>query len=214
MFERFTERARQVVVLAQDAARKEDESEIGSEYLLLGLLREKEGLAARTLESLGVDEAKVLTTIRARPRKADEHAPAAGQIPFTSDTQTALELALREALSLGHNYIGTEHVLLGLIRRDAARGAQVLNEMGVSEQNVRCEVMRRLVGPRRTRTASDRMEFGRRAYGVYVHALAVEKANHRYTGPDAVAWDFLPLGVQKAWLAVGDARAHEHELAV
>ena len=118
MFERFTERARQVVVLAQDEARALKHNYIGTEHLLLGLLREEQGLAARVLESLGVTVEEVRIQVARIVGQGDELAM--GQIPFTPRSKKILELSLREALSLGHDYIGTEHLLLGLARETRA----------------------------------------------------------------------------------------------
>ena len=112
MFERFTERARQVVVLAQDEARALKHNYIGTEHILLGLLREEEGLAARVLESLDITVEEVRAQVARIVGQCDE--VTTGQIPFTPRAKKVLELALREALSLGHNYIGTEHILLGI----------------------------------------------------------------------------------------------------
>ena len=116
MFERFTERARQVVVLAQDEARALKHNYIGTEHILLGLLREEEGLAARVLESLDITVEEVRAQVARIVGQGDE--VTTGQIPFTPRAKKVLELALREALSLGHNYIGTEHILLGLVREN------------------------------------------------------------------------------------------------
>ena len=109
LFERFTERARQVVVLAQDEARALKHNYIGTEHILLGLLREEEGLAARVLESLDITVEEVRAQVARIVGQGDE--VTTGQIPFTPRAKKVLELALREALSLGHNYIGTEHIL-------------------------------------------------------------------------------------------------------
>ena len=116
MFERFTERARQVVVLAQEEARTLKHNYIGTEHILLGLLREEEGLAARVLESLDITVEEVRAQVARIVGQGDE--VTTGQIPFTPRAKKVLELALREALSLGHNYIGTEHILLGLVREN------------------------------------------------------------------------------------------------
>ena len=118
MFERFTERARQVVVLAQEEARTLKHNYIGTEHILLGLLREEEGLAARVLESLDITVERVRAQVVRIVGSGEE--VTSGQIPFTPRAKKVLELALREALSLGHNYIGTEHVLLALVRGDGA----------------------------------------------------------------------------------------------
>ncbi|HWX09755.1 MAG TPA: Clp protease N-terminal domain-containing protein [Gaiellaceae bacterium] len=147
MFERFTERARQVVVLAQDEARVLRHNYIGTEHLLLGLLREEEGLAARVLESLGVTIDEVRVMVRTVVGEGDEAVP--GQIPFTPKAKQSLELALREALSLGHNHIGTEHLLLGLVRRGESVGVEILGMLGASAEVVHEEVIRMLSGPGR-----------------------------------------------------------------
>jgi len=124
MFERFTERARQVVVLAQDEARALKQNYIGTEHLLLGLLREEEGVAARVLESLRVTLEEARFVVGRVVGQGDE--VTTGQIPFTPRAKKVLELALREALSLGHNYIGTEHILLGLVRENEGVAARIL----------------------------------------------------------------------------------------
>jgi len=118
MFERFSERARQVVVLAQDEARSLKHNYIGTEHLLLGLFREEEGIAARALESLGITLGEVRAQVARLVGEGDEIA--GGQIPFTPRAKKVLELSMREALSLGHNYIGTEHILLGVARENEA----------------------------------------------------------------------------------------------
>ena len=128
MFERFTERARQVVVLAQDEARSLCHDWIGTEHLLLGLLREEEGIAARVLESREI----TLENVRARVVSIVGlgEGQSAGQIPFTPRAKKVLELSLREALSLGHNWIGTEHLLLGVVREGEGVAARVLLDFG------------------------------------------------------------------------------------
>ena len=145
MFERFTERARQVVVLAQDEARAFGHDYIGTEHLLLGLLREEEGLAARVLESLHV----TLEETRAHVERivGRGEGGATGQIPFTPRAKKTLELALREGLALRHNYIGTEHILLGLACLDEGVASRILLEGGVDAERTRAEVVRMLGGP-------------------------------------------------------------------
>src|ERR1051326_4128763 len=128
MFERFTERARRVVVLAQDEARELKHEYIGTEHLLLGLLRERESVAARALAGLGVTLDEVRERVQAAS-PAGERSPA-GQIPFTPRAKRTLELSLREALAHGHNHIGTEHVLLGLSRDEDGIAVQILRELG------------------------------------------------------------------------------------
>ena len=142
MFERFTERARQVVVLAQDEARALGHGYIGTEHLLLGLLREEEGLGARVLQSLGVTVDEVRARVARIVGAGTSYRP--GQIPFTPHAKRALELSLREALSLGHSYIGTEHLLLGLVRENQGVGAQILLEFGIDPEKIRDEVIRML----------------------------------------------------------------------
>ncbi|NLT34495.1 MAG: ATP-dependent Clp protease ATP-binding subunit [Gaiellales bacterium] len=150
MFERFTERARQVVVLAQEEARDLKHNYIGTEHLLLGLLREGDGVAARVLSALDVSLEDVRGEVM-RIVGEGEH-EAQGQIPFTPRAKKVLELALREALSLGHNYIGTEHILLGLVRESEGVAARVLADLDADADRIRQEVMRVLSGPSR-RTA-------------------------------------------------------------
>lgn len=144
MFERYTERARQVVVLAQDEARGMKHNYLGGEHLLLGLLREEEGIAARILDSLGVTLPQARARIRSVVGEGD--AILAGQIPFTPRAKKILELALREALSLGHNYVGTEHILLGLVRENEGVGADVLRDFDVGTDQIRAETIKILGG--------------------------------------------------------------------
>jgi ATP-dependent Clp protease ATP-binding subunit ClpC len=174
LFERFTDRARRVVVLAQEEARMLDHTYVGTEHVLLGLIHEGEGVAARVLESLNISlEAtrqrveeiigrgqgatdlpftpgakEALETAR---RQAEEiisggRAAPVGHIPFTPRAKKVLELSLREALQLGHNYIGTEHILLGLIREGEGVAAQVLQQLGANLNRVRQMVIQLLSG--------------------------------------------------------------------
>ncbi len=147
MFERFTERARQVVVLAQDEARALKHNYIGTEHILLGLLREEEGLAARVLESLDITVDEVRSQVARIVGQGDE--VTTGQIPFTPRAKKVLELALREALSLGHNYIGTEHILLGLVRENEGVAARILLDFDADAEKIRNEIIRMLSGPGR-----------------------------------------------------------------
>ncbi len=149
MFERFTERARKVVVLAQDEARHFNHNYIGTEHLLLGLLREDEGVAARALGSLNVTLDEVREQVESIVGYGEEGT--GGQAPFTPRSKKVLELALREALQLGHNYIGTEHILLGLVRESEGVAARVLSNLGVDPDKVRREVVRMLGGGRSQR---------------------------------------------------------------
>jgi ATP-dependent Clp protease ATP-binding subunit ClpC len=144
VFERFTDRARRVVVLAQEEARLLNHNYIGTEHILLGLIHEGEGVAAKALESLGIS----LEAVRAQVEEIIGHGGSApsGHIPFTPRAKKVLELSLREALQLGHNYIGTEHILLGLIREGEGVAAQVLVKLGADLSRVRQQVIQLLSG--------------------------------------------------------------------
>ena len=144
MFERFTDRTRRVVVLAQEEARMLNHNYIGTEHILLGLIREGDGYAARTLESLGIS----LDAVRQQVEEIigrGQQAPS-GHIPFTPRAKKVLELSLRESLQLGHNYIGTEHILLGLLREGDGVAAQVLVTLGADLNRVRQQVIQLLHG--------------------------------------------------------------------
>ncbi|MDE0572246.1 ATP-dependent Clp protease ATP-binding subunit [Demequina sp. B12] len=144
MFERFTDRARRVVVLAQEEARMLNHNYIGTEHILLGLVREGEGVAAKALESMDIS----LNGVREQVQEIigeGSHAPS-GHIPFTPRAKKVLELSLREALQLGHNYIGTEHILLGLIREGEGVAAKVLDKLGADLGSVRQQVIQLLSG--------------------------------------------------------------------
>jgi ATP-dependent Clp protease ATP-binding subunit ClpC len=147
VFENFTVRARQVVVLAQEEARLLEHNYIGTEHLLLGLLREEEGLAARVLESLGMTIEEVRAQVARIIGQGD--GVTAGQIPFTPRAKKVLELSLREAVSLGHNHIGTEHILLGIVREGEGVAVRVLLDFGADAEKIRSEVDRMLGSPRR-----------------------------------------------------------------
>jgi ATP-dependent Clp protease ATP-binding subunit ClpC len=144
MFERFTDRARRVVVLAQEEARMLNHNYIGTEHILLGLIHEGEGVAAKALESMGIS----LEAVRSQVEEIIGQGQAAptGHIPFTPRAKKVLELSLREALQLGHNYIGTEHILLGLIREGEGVAAQVLQKLGADLNRVRQQVIQLLSG--------------------------------------------------------------------
>jgi ATP-dependent Clp protease ATP-binding subunit ClpC len=142
MFERFTDRAREVVVLAQDEARALRHNHIGTEHILLGVLREEAGLAARVLESLGVTLAEARAQVMQMVAPGDEVTP--GQIPFTPRAKKVLELSLREALALGHDYIGTEHILLGLVRENEGVASRVLLSFDADSEKIRNAVIRLL----------------------------------------------------------------------
>ncbi len=152
MFERFTDRARRVVVLAQEEARMLSHNYIGTEHILLGLIHEGEGVAAKALESLGIS----LEAVRAQVEEIIGQGPQApsGHIPFTPRAKKVLELSLREALQLGHSYIGTEHILLGLIREGEGVAAQVLVKLGADLNRVRQQVIQLLSGYQGKETAT------------------------------------------------------------
>ena len=144
MFEKFTDKARRVVVLAQEEAKLLNHNYIGTEHILLGLIHEGEGVAAKALESLGID----LNSVREQVQEIigqGQQAPT-GHIPFTPRAKKVLELSLREALQLGHSYIGTEHLLLGLIREGEGVAAQVLTKLGADTNRVRQQVIQLLSG--------------------------------------------------------------------
>jgi len=149
VFERFTERARHVVVLAQEEARTLKHDYIGTEHILLGLLREDEGLAARVLESLDITVERVRGQVVRIVGSGEEVKP--GQIPFTPRSKKVLELALREAQHLGHDYIGTEHILLGLVRENEGVAARILRDFDADSEKIRNEVIRMTSGPSRQR---------------------------------------------------------------
>src|SRR5919107_3763031 len=144
MFERFTDRAREIIVLAQEEARMLNHNYIGTEHILLGLIHEGEGVAAKALESLGIS----LEAVRSQVEEiiGQGGSSPSGHIPFTPRAKKVLELSLREALQLGHNYIGTEHMLLGLVREGEGVAAQVLVNLGADLSRVRQQVIQLLSG--------------------------------------------------------------------
>jgi hypothetical protein len=144
MFERFTDRARRVVVLAQEEARMLDHNYIGTEHLLLGLIHEGDGVAAKALEAMGISLDAVRQQVEEIIGRGQE-APS-GHIPFTPRAKRVLELSLRESGQLGHNYIGTEHILLGLVREGEGVAAQVLVKLGAELNRVRQMVIQLLDG--------------------------------------------------------------------
>jgi ATP-dependent Clp protease ATP-binding subunit ClpC len=165
MFERFTDRARRVVVLAQEEARMLKHGYIGTEHLLLGLIHEGEGVAAQVLDRLDVGLAQARARVEAIV--GEGRAAPSGHIPFTPRAKKVLELSLREAVQLGHNYIGTEHILLGMIREGEGVAAQVLTGLGVDLATARREVVETLsaraveaaaVGDTRTHEPADVVE--------------------------------------------------------
>jgi ATP-dependent Clp protease ATP-binding subunit ClpA len=182
MFERFTDRARRVLVLAQDEARGLEHNFLGTEHILLGLIKEGEGVGAKALEELGT------THDRLRRRIAEVVTPgdpgtASGAPPFTPRSKKVLELALREALELGHNYIGTEHLLLGLVREGSGVAAQVLVAEGLDLTTVRQKVIQLLLGhSAQNPTAAGRTTPAGNLLGTRAKALAGTEAvgSHHY----------------------------------
>ena len=144
MFEQFTDRARRVVALAQDEARMLNHDYIGTEHILLGLIHEGDGVAAKALESLGISLDAVRQQVLEIIGRGEQAPP--GHIPFTPRAKKVLELSLREAVQLGHNYISTEHILLGLIREGDGVAAKVLVKLGADLNRVRQQVIQLLHG--------------------------------------------------------------------
>ncbi|RLK59822.1 ATP-dependent Clp protease ATP-binding subunit [Actinokineospora cianjurensis] len=177
MFERFTDRARRVVVLAQEEARMLNHNYIGTEHILLGLIHEGEGVAAKALESLGI----ALEGVRQQVEEIigqGQHAPS-GHIPFTPRAKKVLELSLREALQLGHNYIGTEHILLGLIREGEGVAAQVLVKLGADLNRVRQQVLQLLSGY--SQGGKESTETGGRSEGTPSSSLVLDQFGRNLT---------------------------------
>lgn len=143
MFNRFTERARKVILLAKEEAKRFNHDYIGTEHILLGLVREGEGVASAVLESLGLSSEKISVEVE-KLVKAGPSTLISGDIPFTPKAKKVMELAMDEAVNLGHNYIGTEHLLLGLLREGEGIAAQVLTNLGLDVNKARMEVMRLL----------------------------------------------------------------------
>ena len=161
VFERFTDRAQRVVVLAQEEARMLNHNYLGTEHLLLGLVHEGEGVAARALESLGISLGSVRQQVEEIIGQGQQ-APA-GHIPFTPRAKKVIELAQREANDLGHNYIGTEHLLLGLVREGEGVAAQVLVKLGADLAGVRQQVVHLLHDPAGSVVPGQRRRRGKRA---------------------------------------------------
>jgi ATP-dependent Clp protease ATP-binding subunit ClpA len=162
MFERFTDRARRIVVLAQEEARMLNHDYVGTEHILIALIREGGGIAAQALQSLGITEEAARQQVEEIVGRGQAD-PQQGHLPFTPRAKKTLELALREALQLGHNYIGTEHILLGLIREGEDKGTspatQVLNGLGVDPNRVRQQVIQ-LITARRSETEAGVLRVG------------------------------------------------------
>ena len=180
MFERFTDRARRVVVLAQEEARMLNHNYIGTEHLLLGLIHEGDGVAAKALESLNISLGAVREQVQEIIGKGQQ-APS-GHIPFTPRAKKVLELSLREALQLGHNYIGTEHILLGLIREGEGVAAQVLVKLGADLGRVRQQVIQLLSGYQGGKeTASAGVSSGGQQEGVPAGSAVLDQLGRNLT---------------------------------
>jgi len=189
VFERFTGRARQVVVLAQDEARLLKHNYIGTEHILLGLLREEEGLAARVLRKLDITIDEVRAHVSRVIGQGDEPAHG-GQIPFTPRAKKVLDLSLREALAMKHNYIGTEHILLGLTRENEGVASRILAQLGAPADVVRQEIGRMLGA-----TPASSLSVGR-------GALVMRSARFRVV-PGWLLLPALGIGVLLGWLIWG-----------
>ena len=217
MFERFTDRARRVVPLAQAEAKRLDHNYIGTEHLLLGLIREGEGLAAKAMESLGIS----LDAVRQQVEEIigrGQQAPS-GHMPFTPRAKKVLELSLREALQLGHDYIGTEHILLGLIREGDGVAAQVLIRLGADLNRVRQQVVVLVHQSKKPRLAGRPAEEGAPLPEVQARLDAVEDwlaaVEQRVgTGPDTSDLDEQIDRVRRERLAADNAQEDEQAAAL
>ena len=217
MFERFTDRARRVVVLAQEEARMLNHNYIGTEHILLGLIHEGEGVAAKALESLGIS----LDAVRQQVEEIigqGQQAPS-GHIPFTPRAKKVLELSLREALQLGHDYIGTEHLLLGLIREGDGVAAQVLIRLGADLNRVRQQIIALLYQSKESRLARRSAEEGAPLPEVHARLDAVEDGlaaveQRVGTGPDTSDLDEQIDRVRRERLAAANAQEDEQAAAL
>jgi ATP-dependent Clp protease ATP-binding subunit ClpA len=217
MFERFTDRARRVVVLAQEEARMLNHNYIGTEHILLGLIHEGEGVAAKALESLGIS----LDAVRQQVEEIigqGQQAPS-GHIPFTPRAKKVLELSLREALQLGHNYIGTEHILLGLIREGDGVAAQVLIRLGADLNRVRQQIIALLYRSKESRLDRRSAEEGALLPEVQARLDAVEDwlaaVEQRVgTGPDTSDLDEQIDRVRRERLAAASAEEDDQAAAL
>jgi ATP-dependent Clp protease ATP-binding subunit ClpA len=201
MFERFTDRARRVVVLAQEEARLLNHDYIGTEHILLGLIHEGDGVAATTLESLGIK----LDSVRSQIEEIVGHgkSPPTGHIPFTPRAKRVLELSLRESLELGHRYIGTEHILLGLIREGDGVAAQVLHKLGADLDRVREQVLALMGG------AEASPPEGRRFFGLLSESAESLMKVARGSAADLAHGAIEPVDILLALIATDDDRVRE-----
>ena len=209
MFERFTDRARRVIVLAQEEARMLNHNYIGTEHILLGLIHEGEGVAAEALESLGISLDAVRQQVEEIIGRGQE--VPSGHIPFTPRAKKVLELSLRESLQLGHNYIGTEHILLGLIREGDGVAAQVLVRLGADLNRVRHQVIQLIAG-RPLREGAPGPEVQARLDVVEIRLAVLE---HRVgTGPDTSDLDEQIAQVRREKESAVDALDYEQAAAL
>lgn len=189
MFERFTERARRVIILAQEEAKRLNHSAVGTEHILLGIIREGEGVASKVLESLNIVPDRVRAEIESAIGRG-ERTPYE-EVAFTPRAKKVLELALDEARRLGHNYIGTEHLLLGLVREGQSTAARVLVAQGAGLAAVRSQVMRAVSGP-----------------GVADPGTApVSEPDEARQSWQEVGWAVVAAGTSATWRVLGMARA-------
>ncbi len=205
MFERFTERARKVVVLAQEEACHFDHNYIGTEHLLIGLFKENEGVAAGALKAVNVS----LKNLREQLGNIvgyGEEGTGGGQAPFTPRSKKVLELALREALQLGHNYIGTEHILLGLMRESEGVAARMLTILDVNPDEARREVVRRL-GESPESGDPDLIEVQ-----MVAEEVAARSAERRAANQSLFRGQIAPFEVQSEAMSVGVEFAYFHIL--
>ncbi len=205
MFERFTERARQVVVLAQDEARLLKHGSIGTEHLLLGLLREEDSPACAVLRSLGIELEEVRARVAEIVGVGDSGVP--GQIPFTPRAKKVLELSLREAISLGHDYIGTEHILLGIVRENGGVASRVMLGLGADADAVREAVAATVPTAPRPQRMPQQWRRRRRKFRALGHARdeALEEGNYD------LARKLLELEIEERERARGEPPADQPE---
>ena len=217
MFKRFTDRARRVVVLAQEEARMLNHPYVGTEHILLGLIHEGEGVAAKALESLGISLEAVRTQVEEIIGQGQQIP--SGHVPFTPRAKKVMELSLREALQLGHDYIGTEHILLGLIREGDGVAAQVLIRLGAHLDRVRQQVIVLLYQSKEPQLARRPAEEGAPSPEVQARLDAVEDrlaaVEQRVgTGPDTSDLDEQINGVRRERLAAANAQEDEQAAAL
>lgn len=199
MFDRFTESARQVVVLAQDEARELGHGHVGTEHLLLALLREQEGIAARALDSLDVTLEETRVRVERLVRRGDS--PATGQIPFTPNAKKALELALREAMARGGSFVGTEHLLLATVGANGV-ATRVLAELGADAEAIRAAVLAALQASPSDATSSFQYDSGELVPTVYSRLLGPARRVLRVAGVEARALGADVLGTEHVLLAL------------